>query len=136
MSTETLEKVELGRFFTVSARCFAVGHGAPEMFSPAIDAEWHRLMETPEYTEFSSRHGGQAFGHASNCGAGSVTWITTYEEMYGALPEIWFTREDGTLDETGFTHYRETGEVVAEWNCSPAPGDGDAAPTQEKAAAR
>ncbi|MFD9724789.1 hypothetical protein [Streptomyces sp. NPDC059072] len=31
----------------------------------------------------------------------------------------------GTLDETAIARYRETGTVVAEWDCGPAGGDGD-----------
>ncbi len=41
------------------------------------------------------------------------------------MPEIWFTGADGTVDTESLGRYRDTGEVWAEWNCSPAPGDGD-----------
>ncbi|MEU7183626.1 MULTISPECIES: hypothetical protein [Streptomyces] len=131
----TIERAELGKFFAVSIRQFNAGHSAPEMFSTAIDAEWHRLMETPEYAEFSDRHAGQILGHTSNCGAGRISWISAYEEMYGSLPEIWFTDTDGKVDEQALARYRETGVVVAEWDCSPAP-DGDAVPEPKTATIR
>ncbi|MFJ5634951.1 hypothetical protein ACIQF5_20225 [Streptomyces goshikiensis] len=131
--TLTPELVELGKFFTVSAARFKDGHSVVEMFSGAIDAEWHRLMETPGYAAFSTTHAGTVFGHGANCGTGPVAWVCAYEEMYGRLPAIWFTREDGTLDEDGLTHYRETGIVFGEWNCNPTGGDGDdAAPAPRK----
>ncbi|MEU5148748.1 hypothetical protein AB0G42_16355 [Streptomyces yangpuensis] len=130
--TTTIERTELGKFFTVSARRFAEGHKTVEMFSGAIDAEWHRLMETAEYADFSTVHAGIVLGHGANCGSGRVAWVTAYEEMYGTLPVIWFTREDGTLDEEGLAHYRETGTVCGEWNCNPTGGDGDDVATAPK----
>ncbi|MEU9795456.1 hypothetical protein AB0E27_33615 [Streptomyces sparsogenes] len=133
-STLTPEGVELGKFFKVSARQFEAGHIAPEMFATAIDAEWHRLMETPEYAAFCAEHAGQAIGHSRAKGAGEISWISAYEEMFGPLPKIWFTDEDGQVDERALAGYRESGVVVAEWDCSPIPGDGgDLAPEQEKA---
>ncbi len=57
--------------------------------------------------------------------------------MFGPLPKIWFTDEDGQVDERALAGYRETGVVVAEWDCSPVPGDGgDVAAKGEKAAAQ
>ncbi|MDW6062279.1 hypothetical protein SAZ11_34985 [Streptomyces sp. FXJ1.4098] len=136
-STLNPERVELGKFFKVSARQFKAGHIAPEMFSTAIDAEWHRLMKTPEYAAFCAEHAGQAIGHSSAKGSGKISWVSMYEDMFGPLPEIWFTDNDGQVDEKALASYRETGVVVAEWDCSPVPGDGgDIAPKQAKAAAR
>ncbi|MGW8557359.1 hypothetical protein [Streptomyces tubercidicus] len=134
MSTaQTLEHVELAKFFEVSAQRFEAGRPAPQMFCPAIDAAWHRLLHTAEYAEFSTRHAGQLLGHMSSHGNGRITWIAAYEERYGPLPEIWFTGSDGQVDEKRLTHYRETGEVVAEWDCSPVPGDGgDIVPKRRK----
>ncbi|SHN32450.1 hypothetical protein [Streptomyces yunnanensis] len=137
MSTKTVEQVELGRFLKVTARQFDAGRTAPEMFSPAIDAEWHRLLNSPDYQAFCTEHAGREIAHASTMGAGEVSWARSYEEMFGQLPEIWFTDQHGHLDHEGLAHYRETGTVVAEWNCAPAPGDGDdvAVPTRQTAAA-
>ncbi|MBT2676630.1 hypothetical protein J7E95_38780 [Streptomyces sp. ISL-14] len=127
---------ELGRFFTVSARRFTEGHIAPEMFSTAIDAEWHRLLKSPEYTEFSQAHAGQVLGHVPVKGSGEIGWVSAYEAAYGKLPEVWFTREDGSVDTEALNRYQETGIVVAEWDCTPTGGDDEAAPkTREKAAA-
>ncbi|WP_435604662.1 hypothetical protein [Streptomyces sp. bgisy130] len=137
MSTaQTPERVELAKFFEVSAQQFEAGRPAPQMFCPAIDAEWHRLLHTAEYAEFSARHAGQMLGHMSSHGNGRISWIPAHEEMYGPLPEIWFTGSDGQVDEKRLTHYRETGEVVAEWDCSPVPGDGgDIVPKRRKVTA-
>ncbi|MER6089261.1 hypothetical protein [Streptomyces bluensis] len=136
-STMTPERVELARFFKVSSRRFEIGHATPEMFSTAIDAEWHRLMKTPEYAEFCTEHAGRAIGHRPVKGAGEISWISTYEEMFGPLPALWFTSKHGRVDEEALARYQETGVVVAEWDCSPVPGDGgDIAPKPEKATAR
>ncbi|WP_256987448.1 hypothetical protein [Streptomyces sp. BR123] len=46
-------------------------------------------------------------------------------------------RRPGTLDEQAIAHYRETGTVIAEWDCGPASGDGDdAAPVQPETTLR
>ncbi|MFD9812881.1 hypothetical protein [Streptomyces sp. NPDC059080] len=126
-TTQSPESVELAKFFEVSARQFEAGRPTPQMFCPVIDAAWHRMMHTAEYAEFSIRHAGQLLGHASSHGKGRISWISAYEARYGPLPEIWFTGSDGRIDETRLTHYRQTGEVVAEWDCSPVPvpGEGD-----------
>ncbi|MFD7829875.1 hypothetical protein [Kitasatospora sp. NPDC059803] len=58
-------------------------------------------------------------------GVGFISWVGAYEEAYGPLPEIWFTDADDTVNTVALARYRETGEVWAEWDCSPAPGDGD-----------
>ncbi|MEU2366519.1 hypothetical protein ABZ616_38230 [Streptomyces noursei] len=137
MSTKTAEQVELGRFLKITTRQFNARRPAPEMFSPAIDAEWHRLLDSPDYLAFCTEHAGRRIGHATNTGAGEVSWVRAYEEMFGPLPEIWFTDQHGRLDHEGLAHYRETGTVVAEWDCSPVPGDGgdEAVPAQQTAAA-
>ncbi|GAA2608527.1 hypothetical protein [Streptomyces tubercidicus] len=132
--TQTPERVELGKFFEVSARQFKAGDIAPEMFSTAIDAEWHRMLGSAEYVDFSSRHAGQVFGHETDYGTGKISWIRTYEEMFGRLPDIWFTDADGAVDRQSADRYRETGEVWAEWSCSPLPGDPESAPEQRRVA--
>ncbi|MFB7631731.1 hypothetical protein ACFC0M_12380 [Streptomyces sp. NPDC056149] len=133
MSTKSVEQAELGRFLTVTARQFDAGRSAPEMFSPAIDAEWHRLLNSPDYQEFCTEHAGRPIGHTANVGTGEISWVRAYEELFGPLPEIWFTDQNGRLDHEGLAHYRETGTVVAEWDCSPVPGDGGdvAAPARQ-----
>ncbi|MER5973043.1 hypothetical protein ABT112_25490 [Streptomyces sp. NPDC002055] len=137
MSTNTVEQVELGRFLEVAVRQFDAGCTAPEMFSPAIDSEWHRLLNSPNYQEFCIEHAGRRIGHAPNVGAGEISWVRAYGELFGPLPEIWFTDQHGGLDHERLARYRETGTVVAEWDCSPVPGDGGdvAAPTRQAAAA-
>ncbi|MFF2808539.1 hypothetical protein ACFVT2_15475 [Streptomyces sp. NPDC058000] len=134
--TQTPERVELGKFFMVSVGEFEKGHATPEMFSAAIDAEWHRLLGSPEYVEFSSRHAGQPLEHVSSCGTGRVSWIATYEKLFGPLPDIWFTDADGTVNHEAAARYRKTGEVWAAWNCSPAPGDPETVPQPQKVTIR
>ncbi|THA71784.1 hypothetical protein E6P78_04055 [Streptomyces sp. A0958] len=117
---------ELGKFFAVTARRFDDGQAAPEMFSTAVDAAWHQLAEDPQaHSAFTAKHAGRELAHAETSGRGLIAWVAAYEEAYGPLPGIWFTAADGSLDTAALATYRETGRVVAEWNCSPAPSDGD-----------
>lgn len=128
-AVQTPERTELGKFFQVSVRQFDAGQVAPEMFSAAIDAEWHQLLANPEYAAFCAQSAGRLINHVENTGYGRISWVDAYEEMFGRLPEVWFTGADGVLDERALARYRETGEVWAEWDCSPIPGDGgDVAP--------
>jgi hypothetical protein len=125
----SVELVELGKFFTISARRFDTGQTAPEMFSAAIDAAWHRLAKDPRaHHAFANEHAGRKLDHIETAGHGFIAWVPAYEEAYGPLPEIWFTTRNGTVNEQSLSRYTETGTVVAEWNCSPAPGDGDVLP--------
>ncbi|GAA4912713.1 hypothetical protein ACFPM3_23885 [Streptomyces coeruleoprunus] len=132
------QRVELGRFFTVTGNRFRDGDTTPlEMFSEAIDMEWHQMLQTPEYREFCVATAGMLLGHAPLSGVGEISWVGAYEEMYGSLPEIWFTNKDGQVDERALARYRETGTVVAEWDCTPTTGDGDdVVPKRGKATAR
>ncbi|MFE6049906.1 hypothetical protein ACFQ6N_04055 [Kitasatospora sp. NPDC056446] len=124
--TPGVELDELGRFFTIAAHRIEAGQAAPEMFSAAVDAAWHRLVSDPAaYDAFALRHAGRRLAHAEDAGTGLVSWVGAYEEAYGPLPEVWFTDAHGTVDTEALAHYRETGEVRASWNCSPEPGDGD-----------
>ncbi|MFD4534364.1 hypothetical protein ACFWNL_11030 [Kitasatospora sp. NPDC058397] len=130
MSTATIKSItelnELGKFFTITARRIDAGQAAAEMFSAAIDNAWHQLLSDPAAHEaFAVRHGGRKLTHVESAGVGFISWVGAYEEAYGPLPEIWFTDADGTVNTVALARYRETGEVWAEWDCSPAPGDGD-----------
>ncbi|MFG2329070.1 hypothetical protein ACGFMM_05540 [Streptomyces sp. NPDC048604] len=125
MSHTTIERRELGRFLAIAGQRFENGESPAEMFSPAVDAAWHHLLDTAEYAAFSTDHAGAVLGHREVKGAGPIAWVATYEETYGPLPEIWFTDAAGVLDTVGFARYRDTGKVVAEWDCSPTSGDGD-----------
>ncbi|MGW3371712.1 hypothetical protein [Streptomyces hydrogenans] len=125
MSSTTIERRELGRFLAVAGKQFADGKGPAEMFSRAVDAAWHQMLGTPEYAAFSTEHAGTVLGHREMSGSGPIGWVAAYEEAYGPLPEIWFTDADGVLDEAALARYKETGKVVAEWDCGPTTGDGD-----------
>ncbi|MFI5616508.1 hypothetical protein [Streptomyces sp. NPDC051567] len=126
MSATTVERVELSRFLTLTGRRFERGDTAPEMFSGAVDAEWHRLLDDPDYPAFCAKTAGQLVLHAAINGAGPVSWVSEYEAAFGCvLPDIWFTDAEGNLDTVAVARYRDTGEVLGEWNCSPTGGDGD-----------
>ncbi|MET8542950.1 hypothetical protein ABZW03_20200 [Kitasatospora sp. NPDC004799] len=121
-----VELDELGKFFTIAARRIDAGEVAPQVFSAAVDAAWHRLVADPAvYQAFTLQHAGRPLAHVESAGTGYISWVSAYEEAYGALPEVWFAEADGTVDTGALARYRETGEVWAEWDCSPAPGDGD-----------
>jgi hypothetical protein len=125
-TTTSVELIELGKFFEITARRFDTTQSAPEMFSTAIDAAWHQLAEDPQaHSAFTAEHAGREIIHAETAGRGLIAWVAAYEEAYGPLPEIWFTDASGSVDTAALATYRKTGRVVAEWNCSPAPGDGD-----------
>ncbi|MFI0169510.1 hypothetical protein [Streptomyces sp. NPDC017095] len=80
---------------------------------------------------------GQPIRHVADNGHGPIAWVAAYEAAYGPLPEIWFTDADGTVGQDVVARYRETGTVVAEWDCGPAGGDGgDVAPDQPETARR
>ncbi|WP_137994122.1 hypothetical protein [Streptomyces vilmorinianum] len=124
-TTITAERRELGRFLVIAGQRFENGENAPEMFSRAVDAEWHRMLGSPEYAAFCTDNAGAVLGHREMSGTGPIGWVAAYEEAYGPLPEIWFTDDKGVLDEAAFARYKETGTVVAEWDCGPTTGDGD-----------
>ncbi|WP_024756050.1 hypothetical protein [Streptomyces exfoliatus] len=125
MNATTIERRELGRFLSIAQQRFDRRESPAEMFSPAVDAEWHKLLGTPDYAMFSTEHAGTVLGHREVQGSGPIAWVAAYEEAYGPLPDIWFTDADGALDQAAVSRYRETGTVVAEWDCSPTGGDGD-----------
>ncbi|MEV6726197.1 hypothetical protein AB0M94_35310 [Streptomyces xanthochromogenes] len=133
MSTAT---TELRRFLTITGQRFKSGQSAPEMFSPAVDVVWHDLLGTPGYEALCLETAGQPIRHVANNGHGPIAWVAAYEEAYGPLPEIWFTDADGNVDQDAVARYRQTGTVVAEWDCGPAGGDGDLAPDQPETARR
>ncbi|MBW5481038.1 hypothetical protein [Streptomyces bambusae] len=125
MSSTTIERRELGRFLAIAGRRFENGKAPAEMLSPAVDAAWHQMLDTPEYEAFSTEHAGTVLGHSEMNGAGPIAWVADYEEAYGPLPEVWFTDAKGNVDDAAVVRYKETGTVVAEWDCGPTTGDGD-----------
>ncbi|MFK0238554.1 hypothetical protein [Streptomyces vinaceus] len=128
---------ELRRFLTITGQRFKDGQSAPEMFSPAVDAAWHEMLGTPDYDVLCQETAGQPIRHVANNGHGPIAWVAAYEAAYGPLPDIWFTDAHGTVDEPTLARYRETGTVVAEWDCGPAGGDGDdVVPDQPETARR
>jgi hypothetical protein len=117
---------ELGKFFKIAGERIDAGLPAPQMFSGAVDLAWHRLTENPaKHDEFTTEHAGRRLDHVESGGEGWIEWVDAYTVAYGPLPEVWFTDAGGTLDAELLGRYRDTGQVWAEWDCSPAPGDGD-----------
>lgn len=119
------ETTELSRFLTITGQRLANGQSAPEMFSPAVDGVWHQMLGTPAYTALCQETADGPIHHVPNNGYGPIAWVSAYKAAYGPLPEIWLTDADDTVDQDALTRYRETGTVVAEWDCSPAGGNSD-----------
>ncbi|MFJ4697829.1 hypothetical protein ACIP5N_06680 [Streptomyces sp. NPDC088768] len=117
--------IELARFFTLAGQS-PEDAPMPGMFSGAVDAEWHRVLNQPEYRGLCLATAGKVLVHVPLRGSGPVAWVGDYEKQWGALPEIWFTDENGVVDRVSYDAYRKTGDVVAAWDCGPAGGgDGD-----------
>ncbi|WP_431781020.1 hypothetical protein [Streptomyces chumphonensis] len=116
---------ELCRFLSITGQRLRNGQSAPEMFSPAVDAAWHQMLATSQYVALCQETAGQPIRHVANNGHGPIGWVTSYEEMYGPLPQIWFTDARGVVNHDAEASYRQSGTVVAEWDCSPIGGGGD-----------
>jgi hypothetical protein len=112
---------ELSKFFAIAT----LADDAPGMFSTFIDAEWHRLMQTPDYPEFCMRSVGQYVGHAPIDGEGEIRWVGMYHHQFGALPAAWFADENGVVETGALVRYLDTQTVRASWNCQPTTGDPD-----------
>lgn len=118
---------ELGRYFALVGTAGVSGSETwLPMFSPAVDAAWHRLTGDPvALADFCDRHAGVQIGHRPARGHGQIAWVEAYEERFGALPRIWFTRADGTVDVDALERYERTGIVVTDWDCGPVLPDSD-----------
>ncbi|MBV6696255.1 hypothetical protein KV557_03820 [Kitasatospora aureofaciens] len=129
MTVTTTELDELGRFFAIAGRRLAAGDRAPEMFSGAIDAAWHRLAgDKAAHIAFTTAHAGFALTHVEDAGSGDVAWVAEYENAYGPLPMVWFTNESGVVDTAAWHRYRDAGQVWASWKCGPVGGGDDSCP--------
>ncbi|MEU0842030.1 hypothetical protein ABZ370_21520 [Streptomyces sp. NPDC005962] len=127
---------ELHRFLTITGQRLKNGQSVPEMFSPAVDAAWHEMLGTPQYAALCQETVGRPIGHVAANGHGPIAWVSAYEEAYGPLPQIWFTDAGGNVDHDAIARYRSTGTVVAEWDCTPAGGDGDDVTSKESGTGR
>lgn len=108
-------RTELSKFFIIAT----IADQSPGMFSKFIDAEWHRLAETADYSDFCRQSAGRPVAHAPINGEGEVTWIGMYHEQFGALPSAWFADETGAVDAEAYGEYLDTYTVRASWNCTP-----------------
>jgi hypothetical protein len=96
------------------------------MFSPCIDQAWHTLLAAPDsYAQFSREVCGRILGHQASMGNGRISWVSDYEARFGSLPLLWFADASGTVDQTAYATYRETGEVFHSWDCNPTTDDDD-----------
>ncbi|WP_435611301.1 hypothetical protein [Streptomyces sp. C10-9-1] len=93
------------------------------MFSPAVDKAWHDLLGTPAHAALCLETASQPIRRVANNGHGPIAWAAAYEEAYRPLPEIWSADADGNVDQDAVARYRQTGTVVAEWDCGPASGE-------------
>ncbi|SFC18334.1 hypothetical protein [Streptomyces aidingensis] len=130
-------RTDLGRFLTLFTE-LEDRDGVMPMFSAAIDAEWHRLLDDPDaYGRFCDRHtGGARIGHRPLTGQGTVEWVPAYQERYGTLPPAWFADAAGTVDAAAYGAYLRTGTVVTGWDCSPIEGGDDTDTDDDGAAPR
>jgi hypothetical protein len=116
---EALE--ELSKFFAIAT----MAKVPPGMFSIFIDAQWHRLMQAPDYAEFCMRSVGQYVGHAPIDGQGEIRWVDMYDHQFGTLTAPWFADENGVVDAEALVRYLGTRTVRASWKCEPTTGDPD-----------
>ena len=107
------------------------------MFSPAVDTAWHEMLGTPAYVALCQetawparppRRGQRPRPDRLGC--------RLQGDARAAALEIWFTDAHGTVDEQAVARYRETGTVVAEWDCGPMVVGDDVAPDRPETARR
>ena len=125
--------IELGRFFAIWSEL----REPLAMFSPGIDAAWHRMLERPDaYAEFCRRFANDHVLHVIGRGtfrrraAGvddssppTTDWVTVYEARFGPLSPAWFTDDAGAINRLALQRYRESGVIEAAWDCCPAQWD-------------
>ncbi|MCY9784142.1 hypothetical protein KIK06_09575 [Nocardiopsis sp. EMB25] len=119
--TPEAARTELARFFTIAE----TAERAPEMFSAYIDAEWHRLLGTPEYETLCRQAVGHGVGHRPDAGSGTPSWIAAYHERFGRLPAVWFAAADGSVDTALRRDYLNGVPFVTAWDCTPTTNDED-----------
>lgn len=72
-----------------------------------------------KYIRFCAEAAGVYVEHAPGQGTSEIKWVQRYENTYGRLPQVWFTRDDGTFDSEGYDKYLKTGVMIASWDCGP-----------------
>ena len=111
-------KAELAKVFNMSAQGIEI-----EMFSMAIDAVWHEMLQEPEnYKKFCIESCGGLVGHQETKGYGIMTFVESYEARFGKLDNIWFIDQHGVFNHEAWEQYLETGLVEASWKCGPTHG--------------
>ncbi len=133
-----LLREELGRFFQVADIEARGGtyHCDISMPDCAVDSYWHALSETSECDELTRSLTGAEFDHINDYdlfpesrGEGVIKWASTYERLFGALNRVWFTDENGNLNEAAYSRYMNGEVPKASWVCNP--GRKEAAPAGE-----
>jgi hypothetical protein len=57
--------------------------------------------------------------HLPSKGVGVLEWTQTYERLYGMLPDVWFLKKNGEIDQEALALYHVTGVVRMAWDCTP-----------------
>jgi hypothetical protein len=116
-------RLELARFLQI----YKENPCPLEMWSPAVDNEWHRLIKKgDEYKTFCMGEVGEYVSHSEGrgfSGISSISWIQQYEKKFGELGLIWFQDQAGRTDVNLCEEYLWTGEVYASWDCHPVHPD-------------
>jgi len=122
VSRSILEK-ELAKFFLVSFEYQKKTGSSAMMPSCIVDSVWHKLLKQPKQLRLivsASLGENVEVLHLENKGEGTLHWVAIYEEKFGQLPVVWFTKPDGSVDQQALDHYQRTGEVRLAWDCVPA----------------
>ncbi len=113
----SLAHTELEKVFHLSNSGIKV-----EMFSKAIDSVWHDMLKNKEeYKDFCNKTIGRYIKHIKAPDFGEITFTSEYEKRYGKLDSIWFMDENGKIDITLQSKYKNSDTIVASWDCSPEP---------------
>tara|TARA_Y100001960_G_C14776107_1_gene883242 strand:+ start:2354 stop:2788 length:435 start_codon:yes stop_codon:yes gene_type:complete len=126
MEITDIKKEELKKFFYIAAIHNEDFGENIKMPSCVIDSYWHDLLKNKEgYKQFSLDACGKELKHKKDKGEGILSWVETYERIFGKLPDVWFIAPNGEFQEDVYRSYIKTGVVKMSWDCEPTTGDKD-----------
>ncbi|HEV3157138.1 MAG TPA: hypothetical protein VGZ00_07280 [Candidatus Baltobacteraceae bacterium] len=112
-------KNELGRFFLAAKELHAKENKLAFMPVCFIDTVWHRtLADRTTFDAWTINLVDEKVEHVPNPGEGVLSWVPTYERLFGPLPQIWFANPQGIVDHLAYDRYRRTGNIYASWQCA------------------
>ena len=125
--------IELSRFFQVAKAEAEAGRSDCFMPDCPVDEYWHELLESPEeYHAFCMNAVGVHVEHINDHerypqyqGYGTLTWVPTYEKLFGKLPAVWFANSAGSINWEEYAPYsKQPDESLglnpkASWKCNP-----------------